>query len=291
MPRCRFVAEKQGAFQRLETIMSEWYYRALGETIGPVSWLELEQKAGDGEITHETEVREGADGPWTAASQVPGLVDVPAEPAHAAAAGAASGGEVPAEASPAGAAQQGEQEVGVRRSPLNLRPCSDCGTMVSKQASTCPQCGRAFHESAFTARYGGEQPVLMFVLISLLALAFLFLSPLAVYWIAAKLAPSVIRAGDAGDLAHTGFALVVVGLYVFAMLSCTFLGGAVGRPRMAYVTGCLLGLFFGPLGVFTAFAIDKRPQCPQCSTRLNGLAQECPSCHARLVWKVVPTWY
>ena len=37
--------------------------------------------------------------------------------------------------------------------------------------------------------------------------------------------------------------------------------------------------------------IDKRPLCPQCSSRLNGLAQECPYCRARLIWKVVPTWY
>jgi len=87
------------------------------------------------------------------------------------------------------------------------------------------------------------------------------------------------------------FGLGVVAFYVFSMLACTFLGGAVGRPRMAYVTGCFLGLFFGPLGVFAAFGIDKRPKCPQCSTRLNGLAKECPACHARLVWKTVPLWY
>ena len=257
--------------------MAEWYYQAMGKTIGPVSWIELEQKATDEEIEQETEVREGADGPWTAASQVPGLFGPPAEP--------------DATGSNRDGAEEGDSEVGVRRSPLNLRPCSDCGTMVSKQASTCPECGRAFHESSFTARYGGEQPVLTFVLISLLAIAFLFLSPLAVYAIAGKLAPSVIHAGESQDLATTGFALVAVGLYVFAMLACTFVGGAVGRPRMAYVTGCFLGLFFGPLGVFAAFAIDKRPQCPQCSSRLNGMAQQCPFCHARLLWKVAPTWY
>jgi len=258
--------------------MAEWYYQAMGKTIGPVSWIELEQKATDREIAQETEVREGADGPWTAASEVPGLFAPPAEPDTAG-------------ASPDGAAEEDDQEVGVRRSPLNLRPCSDCGTMVSKQASTCPECGRAFRESSFTARYGGEQPVLTFVLISLLAIVFLFLSPLVVYAIAAKLAPSVIHAGESQELATTGFALVVVGLYVFAMLACTFVGGAVGRPRMAYVTGCFLGLFFGPLGVFAAFAIDKRPLCPQCSSRLNGMATQCPFCHARLIWKVVPTWY
>ena len=183
------------------------------------------------------------------------------------------------------------EEPGIQRSPLALRPCSDCGQMVSKQASTCPRCGRAFHESSYTARYQSEQPVVIFALISLLAMAFLFLSPLIVYRVAVTLAPSVIGAGQGQDVAYSRFGLAVVGFYVFAMLACTFLGGAVGRPRMAYVTGCFLGLFFGPLGVFAAFAIDKRPQCPQCSSRLNGLAKECPSCHARLVWKTVPSWY
>jgi RNA polymerase subunit RPABC4/transcription elongation factor Spt4 len=183
------------------------------------------------------------------------------------------------------------EEPGIQRSPLALRPCSDCGTMVSKQASTCPSCGRAFHESSYTARHHGEQPMVILALMSLLGIGFLFLSPLVVYGVAVRLAPAVLGAAEGQDVAATGFGLVVVGLYVFAMLSCTFLGGAVGRPRMAYVTGCFLGLFFGPLGVFAAFGIDKRPQCPQCASRLNGLAKECPSCHARLVWKAVPSWY
>jgi RNA polymerase subunit RPABC4/transcription elongation factor Spt4 len=254
-------------------MMTEWYYQVTGETLGPLSREQLEQKARDGEIEQVTLVREGAEGAWTAASDIPGLFDSLAEPAEP----PAGGGD--------------GQGLDVRRSPLNLRPCSDCGTMVSKQASICPQCGRAFHESSFTARYRGEQPVVIFALMSLLAIVFLFLSPLVVYAIAVKLAPSVIQAGEAQDVAYGRFALVVVALYVFGMLSCTLLGGAVGKPRMAYVTGCFLGLFFGPLGVFTAFAIDKRPQCPQCASRLNGMAKECPNCHARLIWKVRPTWY
>jgi hypothetical protein len=271
--------------------MAEWYFQVMGEVTGPVSWDELEQKARHGEIGLETEVREGADGPWIAASHVAGLFDLVAQPAGLAA--AEHGGETGPGAGVGGGDvdAEGGQDLGSRRSPLNLRPCSDCGRMVSKQASACPECGRAFHESSFTARYGGEQPVVVFVFIILLAVGFLFLSPLAVYWAALKLSPNFIAGGDAQDIAHTGFALAVVGVYVFAMLSCTFLGGAAGRPRMAHVTGCLLGLFFGPLGVFTAFAVDKRPECPQCASRLNGLAKECPHCHARLIWKVVPTWY
>jgi RNA polymerase subunit RPABC4/transcription elongation factor Spt4 len=254
------------------TIMTEWYYQVAGETVGPVSWEQLQQKAGDGEIEEGTLVREGAEAAWNAASDVAGLF----------------ASELPTLATAEGPDEEGPD---VRRSPLNLRPCSDCGAMVSKQASVCPQCGRAFHQSSFTARYGGEQPVVTFVLMCLLGVAFLFLSPLGVYWIALKLAPNVVQAGEAQDMAYTAFGLVILVLYVFAMLSCTLLGGAVGKPRHAYLTGCFLGLFFGPLGVFTAFAIDKRPECPQCASRLNGMAKECPNCHARLIWKVAPTWY
>jgi len=191
----------------------------------------------------------------------------------------------------AAATQPDVGEPDIRRSPLALRPCSDCGRMVSKQASMCPGCGRAFHESSYTAHHRAEQPVVIFAFITVLAIAYLFLSPLVVYRIAVVLAPSVVQAGEESEMAFAAFGLVVVAFYVFSMLVCTFLGGAVGRPRMAYVTGCFLGLFFGPLGVFAAFAIDKRPQCPQCSSRLDGLAKECPACHARLVWKTVPMWY
>jgi RNA polymerase subunit RPABC4/transcription elongation factor Spt4 len=27
-----------------------------------------------------------------------------------------------------------------------LKPCPDCGHQVSKDAATCPQCGRKFHQ-------------------------------------------------------------------------------------------------------------------------------------------------
>jgi len=272
--------------------MTEWYYQIMGGVFGPLSWEQLKERVRSGEIEHETEVAEGPDGPWIAASHVAGLFALLAGPA----ADVSPGPEVkPAVNVEPGAeeaaAGRGEEEVGVRRSPLNLRPCSDCGTMVSNQASMCPHCGRAFHESSLTARYRGEQPVVILALMSLVAIAFLFLTPPVVYGLAVRLAPNVIHAGKAQETASIGFGLVVVGLYVFGMLVCALLGGAVGKPRMAYLTGCFLGLLFGPLGVFTAFAIDKRPQCPQCSTRLNGMAKQCPGCHARLVWKVVPSWY
>lgn len=178
--------------------------------------------------------------------------------------------------------------------------------MVSKQASTCPSCGRAFHESSFTARYRGEQPVVIVGVLVVLAIGFVLVSPVGVYRIALLVAPRVLEDVEGGEtaaagaalerqnvreMASTEFALAVASLYVLSMLVCTILGGAVGRPRMAYLTGCFLGLFFGPLGVFTSFAIDKRPQCPQCASRLSGMGKECPFCHARLLWKVEPAWY
>jgi hypothetical protein len=86
-------------------------------------------------------------------------------------------------------------------------------------------------------------------------------------------------------------ALIAAGCYVVSMLGCAGLGGAVGAPRMAYFTGLLLGLFFGPLGVFAAFAIDKRPHCPNCFARLNGIARECPACHFGLTWVLRRRWY
>jgi hypothetical protein len=273
--------------------MAEWYYQVTGEAIGPVSFDELKAKVGDGQIEPQTLVREGADGPWVPASEVPRLAERPTQPAErveqeVAAAGIGASGE----SEGVSAVPPGE-EAEIRRSPLALRPCSDCGRMVSKQASVCPNCGRAFHESSFGARYQGEQPLTVFVLIAVLAVGFLVASPLAVYRISLALAPKVLAQGEAGQLATAAdrFALAATGLWFISMLACTFLGGAVGRPRMAYLTGCVLGLFFGPLGVFAAFAIDKRPQCPQCASRLSGLGKECPFCHARLVWKVSPTWY
>lgn len=268
--------------------MTEWYYQVAGEVVGPVSLEALKQKAADGEITKETSVREGAEGRWIAASDVEGLLDSAAGPVETA---------VPvADIEPLASLEPGLEDVpegvdveeqGVRRSPLSLRPCLDCGTMVSQQADACPNCGRLFHESSPIVRYHGEHPIPVLVFFTALAVLFVLLSPLAVYSIAVRLAPdAVVTNGGAGV-----FALIVAAVYAFSMIACGLLGRAVGAPRMASVTGLFLGLFFGPLGVFAAFAIDKRPQCCHCSSRLDGLARECPYCHARLIWQVEAAWY
>ncbi len=262
-----------------------WYYQRASEVVGPVAWEELQQKADEGEITPETPVRQGPDGAWRAAAEIEGLwlaptgsIDGLAEE-EPGAAPAAQAGAAPL-APPAEAAPRA-------RSPLSLRPCSDCGTMVSQHASMCPNCGRSFHALSLSVPYRGEHPVPVWVFFTLLALAFMLASPVALHRGIARVATESLKDELAG---HTIALAVAVG-YAISMVCCAVLGGAVGAPRMAYYTGLLLGLFFGPLGVFAAFAIDKRPQCPNCCTRLGGLARECPACHAHLTWTMKVRWY
>jgi len=265
--------------------MADWYHQWKGEILGPMAFEELQQKADKGEIEEETLVREGMQGRWVAASQVEGLFVVPGAdgelPEEESEVGATEG------AAPSAAAAMPEEAHEVRRSPLTMRPCADCGRMVSQKASMCPFCGRSFHESALTIPYRGEHPVPVWVFFALLAVLFILASPVIVHRATSQLVSSAVASEADADR----IALLVAGIYVVSMVSCAALGGAIGAPRMAYYTGLLLGLFFGPLGVFAAFAIDKRPQCPNCYSRLVGLARECPYCHAHLTWAMGLRWY
>jgi RNA polymerase subunit RPABC4/transcription elongation factor Spt4 len=248
----------------------------------------LREKADAGEITETTRTREGPDGVWRAAALVEGLFLEPVGPAAIETLVESGESAFGAEAEPEPLADGvGDHDHLVQRSPLTLRPCADCGKMVSRHARECPECGRAFRVSTFEVPYAGEHPIPVWVFFSLLATAFVLLSPLAVHRLVLTVASRVPEGGElAGQLA-----VVVAGCYVVSMLCCAGLGSAVGAPRMAYFTGLLLGLFFGPLGVFAAFAIDKRPHCLNCFARVNGLARECPSCHVGLTWVLTKRWY
>jgi hypothetical protein len=268
--------------------MAEWYYQVAGEVMGPVSLEQLKERADDGQIDEETLVREGADAEWVAASEVDGLLESSIGPADTPVPEETVEYEISTDPDPGPVpAQADAQAAGVGKSPLALRPCLDCGRMVSRLAAACPHCGRLFHESSRVVRYRGEHPVPVLVFFVVLALAFLLLGPLAVYVAAAAVASRVVE----GAATASAVAVVIAILYMLSMFVCALLGRAVGAPRKASLTGLLLGLFFGPLGVFAAFAIDKRPQCCNCSSRLDGFARECPHCHARLIWKVETTWY
>ena len=265
--------------------MSDWYYQVMGEMMGPTSLDELRKKVEEGEVLSETFVREGAKGQWLPASRVEALF--PAD--FGLAPSALEEGREPLDGANLGMESEGvlesvaEQSREFQRSPLALRPCSDCGQMVSRQANHCPHCGRPFRESLPTITYRGEQPIPVLVFFTILAILFALASPMAVYLGVAKLTGGTIEDNRTAVLATVA--------YLISMVTCAILGGAVGKPRMAYMTGILLGLFFGPLGLFVAFTIDKRPQCLHCFSRLNGLASECPACHSRLMWKVETGWY
>lgn len=56
------------------TMAAEWYYKVRGTEFGPIPATEMVQKAADGSITPQTEVRKG-DGPWLPASKVASLFD------------------------------------------------------------------------------------------------------------------------------------------------------------------------------------------------------------------------
>jgi hypothetical protein len=266
--------------------MTDWYYQAMGSVLGPVSFEVLRRMADRGEIKEHTLAREGSDGPWQAASEVNGLFVEPSGGSGLLSEGGDDeAGAVRSESERTDSVDEHEHHV--RRSPLTLRPCSDCGKMVSRHARACPDCGRPFRENSFEIPYMGEQPIPVWVLFSVVAAAFILISPVVVHRLVQTVAARTPEADEmAGQLA-----VIVAAGYVLSMLVCAALGAAVGAPRMAYFTGLLLGLFFGPLGVFAAFAIDKRPLCPSCFERLNGIAKECPACHSGLTWVLARRWY
>ena len=267
--------------------MAQWYYQVMDEILGPVSLDELKEKIEDGEIDGRSLVRQSAGGEWVVASDVEELKQSMVEPPDGfqAEESGDSLANITADSEVAPDPDDGSRDV--KRSPLSLRPCSDCGTMVSKQAGVCPNCGRSFHESSVEVRYKGEQPVPVLVFFSILAIAFVVVSPILVFLVTASIAEQYTDK----DATSMMIGMALTGFHVLVMISCALMGGAVGKPKMAYVTGLFLGLFFGPLGVFVASAIDKRPKCGQCFSRLSGLPRECPCCHARLIWKVETRWY
>lgn len=53
---------------------AEWYFRVMGTEFGPLSANELVERAADGKIRPDTEVRKG-EGAWGPASRVAGLFD------------------------------------------------------------------------------------------------------------------------------------------------------------------------------------------------------------------------
>lgn len=71
-------------------------------------------------------------------------------------------------------------------------------------------------------------------------------------------------------------------LIIYEIIAATFCGLLVGERRERGLAGAALGFFFGPLGVLAAFALDARPRCPQCCSRVERPATVCPGCGLQL---------
>ena len=78
--------------------------------------------------------------------------------------------------------------------------------------------------------------------------------------------------------------LLLVALWCVVHAIC---GAIVGHGKERTFGGAILGLLFGPIGVITAFALDGRPTCPMCESRLNRSPRVCPCCRTDLDWDLV----
>jgi hypothetical protein len=111
----------------------EWYYKLMGEDIGPLSAAELRRHALEGRVTSETYVRRGDSDRWVTADAVKGLFDSPHRPAP------------PPSVEPVIGRKVVEDSVSARSAEVvnnsRLVSCPDCGKSVSKRASQCPHCG------------------------------------------------------------------------------------------------------------------------------------------------------
>ena len=75
--------------------------------------------------------------------------------------------------------------------------------------------------------------------------------------------------------------VILIGVW----LACGYLGNVIASEKDAGTLGATYGFMFGPLGLFAAAFIDRRPSCPTCGTRLIKKPTLCVGCKGKFEWK------
>ncbi|MBM4072448.1 MAG: DUF4339 domain-containing protein [Planctomycetes bacterium] len=100
---------------------ADWYFKEMGEEVGPVSANTLRKYAQEGRIATDTYVRNGADGKWLWAERVKGLFD-PSPPVA----------KTPS--------NEQAKEPAPQLSPVE-KACPSCQTVLPPRAVLCVHCG------------------------------------------------------------------------------------------------------------------------------------------------------
>jgi len=117
-----------------------WYYRLMGEKLGPISSSELKQLAESGKVAPDTVVRKGLDGDWVLAEKVRGLFEPPSksletQPQTAPQSLAPSAQHAPVD-------EPSEPIEGAKTPESSAaRECPSCQARISPKAVICLHCG------------------------------------------------------------------------------------------------------------------------------------------------------
>lgn len=127
-----------------------WYYKLMGDDIGPLSGADLRRHALDGKLTPDAYVRRGDSDRWVSADKVKGLFDPPSSPLPPT--------TVESVILPKFVEADASSSLSEVASESRLVSCPDCDKSVSKRASQCPHCGCPLGNNEAEPRFQNWEP-------------------------------------------------------------------------------------------------------------------------------------